>query len=154
MRFSGQRQVPGTVDLVWASLHDHDVLRCIIPGCTQMCPLDDGTYSATMQARVGRIADTYRGTFSVADVRPGTELRVRVGAGGRFGQMEVDLYVTLAAGPVPATTTLRYDAEATVGGLVSRAGTRTLSLAGGHFTGCFFRALERRIRRSHAAPAV
>jgi carbon monoxide dehydrogenase subunit G len=141
MRFSGERQVPAAVGAVWAGLHDPTVLRTVVPGCVEMSVLGDGRYAATLQARVGRIADSYRGTFSVADVEPGSELRVRVQAAGRFGRLEVDLYVRLTAGSAGATS-LRYDAEAVVGGLVSRLGGPALTVAGGHFTAAFFRDLD------------
>ena len=143
MRFRGDRQVPAPADVVWASLHDPDVLCAVVPGCTEVQLLEDGRYSARLEARVGRLADVYRGTFTVTDLRGGSELRVRVRASGRFGRLDVDLYVTLTDGSAPGTTALRYDAEAAVGGVVSRLGTPALTVTGGHFTGCFFRGLER-----------
>lgn len=143
MRFSGEHQVLAPVAQVWAALHDGEVLRAAIPGCEGMVPLDDGRYAATLRARVGPVADTYRGSFSIEDLRPGSATRVRVGAGGRCGRLEVILGVTLANGRRPETTALHYEADATVGGLVSRLGTATLTVAGSHFTTCFFRALDR-----------
>jgi carbon monoxide dehydrogenase subunit G len=151
MRFSGERQVTAPVATVWEALHDHDVLRSIIPGCADMTPLVGGTYSATMEARVGPIADTYRGSFSITDLRQGSDLRVRVRAGGRFGRLHVDLAVALDEGRDRRTTALRYDADAAVGGVVSRLGKATLTVAGGHFTGCFFRDLERSLLHGHSA---
>jgi carbon monoxide dehydrogenase subunit G len=142
MRFSGERHVAAPAATVWAALHDHDVLRAIIPGCADMRPLVGDTYAATLEARVGPIADTYRGRFSITDVNHGSDLRVRVRAGGRFGRLHVDLAVSLADRDTE-TTALSYDADAAVGGVVSRLGRATLTLAGGHFTGCFFRDLER-----------
>ena len=146
MRFNGERQVLAPVATVWATLHDREVLRSTIPGCEDMVPLDDGMYAATLQARVGPMTDTYRGTFSIEDLRQGSEIRVRVGASGRCGRLEVSLRVTLK-GQQPGTTTLLYDAEATVGGFVSRLGNATLNVAGSHFTSCFFRDLDRSLRR-------
>ena len=145
MRFSGERHVPAALEVVWASLHDPEVLRAVVPGCAEVVPLTGSTYAAALEARVGRIADVYRGTFCITDVQPGTDLRVRVGAAGRFGGLEVDLYVTLAAGRVPGATTLRYDAAARVHGVVSRLGRPTLTVAGGHYTSRFFRDLEQRL---------
>lgn len=146
MRFDGERQMSAPVGVVWASLHDPEVLRRVIPGCSQMTPLGEGSYSATMEARVGRIADTYRGRFGIADVAAGSELRVRMAASGRCGRIELDLYVRLLPGRTPGTTSLRYDAEATVGGLVKRLGSAALSVTGGHFTNGFFRELDRSLR--------
>lgn len=149
MRFSGQRQVAAPTASVWATLHDRGALRSTIPGCRDIEPLEAGVYAATLEARVGPVADTYRGRFSIEDLCPGADLRVRVGARGRCGRLEVDLRVTLSDGPQAGSTTLRYVAEASVSGLVARLGTPTLTVAGGHFTACFFRDLDRSVRRAH-----
>lgn len=153
MRFSGERRVQAPVEEVWAALHDHTVLGAVIPGCEQLLPRRDGGYAATLRARVGPMSDSYRGTFSIEDLEPGSALRVRVGARGRCGRLDVDLRVTLDA-PAPATTALAYVADATVGGFVARLGTPTLTVAGGHFTGCFFRDLDRLLRNDVAASLV
>jgi carbon monoxide dehydrogenase subunit G len=147
MRFTGDRPVPAPTGSVWEALHDTDVLRAIVPGCREMSPLSAGTYAATMSARVGPIADTYRGTFDLLDLRHGRELLVAVAASGRCGRIAVDLRVGLTEGTHEGTTVLRYVADASVSGFVSRLGTPTLTVAGGHFTGSFFRGLERSVRR-------
>lgn len=154
MRFSGERQVMAPVGEVWATLHNRSVLGSIIHGCEEMLPLDDGRYAATLLARVGPMTDTYRGIFAIEDLRPGTDLRVRVGARGRCGRLDVDLRVVLGHGREPGTTELGYVADATVGGFVARLGTPTLSVAGSHFTGCFFRDLDRSLRRGVPAPTA
>ncbi len=147
MRFSGERQVPRPVEHVWAALHDSEVLRATIPGCEELVPLDTGKYAATLAARVGPVADTYRGAFSIEDLHPGSALRVHVEGRGRCGRLEVDLRVRLATGRHPGATALRYEAHATVGGFVARLGNAALTIAGGHLTGCFFRDLDRSLRR-------
>jgi uncharacterized protein len=151
MRFSGERQVEAPVAQVWAALHDSEVLSSTIPGCERLAPLESGTYAATLAARVGPVADTYRGTFSIEDLRPGSELRVRVDGRGRCGRLAVDLRVTLTTRPGTGASALRYDAEATVSGFVSRLGGAALAMAGSHFTGCFFRDLDRSLRREKRA---
>lgn len=146
MRFTGERQVQTPVEGVWAALHDSEVLQVAIPGCEDLAPLGSGRYAATLAARVGPVADTYRGAFTIEDVRHGSHLRVRVEGRGRCGRLEVDLRVALAEGRRPGTTVLRYDAHAGVSGFVARLGRATLSVAGGHLTGCFFRDLDRSLR--------
>lgn len=150
MRFSGEQQVSAPVAQVWAALHDDEALSSAIPGCEELAPLAAGAYAATLAARVGPVADTYRGTFAIEDLCAGSELRVRVEGRGRCGRLSVDLRVCLTTGPGPGTSVLRYDADATVSGFVARLGSATLGVAGSHFTGCFFRDLDRTLRR--AAP--
>ena len=149
MWFSGERELQPPVEQVWAALHDSDVLRASIPGCQGLVPLDTGRYAATLAARVGPVADTYRGAFSIEDLRPGSELRVSVEGRGRCGRLELDLRFRLASGRRPGTTELRYDAHAKVSGLVARLGNAALTVAGGHLTGCFFRDLDRSLRRGN-----
>jgi carbon monoxide dehydrogenase subunit G len=149
MRFTDVRHVAAPAEEVWTALHDREVLRIAIPGCEQLSPLSAGLYTATLAARVGRLADTYRGTFAIADTRPGSELVVSVDGRGRCGTLELDLRVRLEEGRSRGTTALAYDAHARVGGLVARLGRAPLTVAGGHITGCFFRDLERALR-THA----
>lgn len=150
MRFSGERQVAAAASAVWDVLHDGDVLRTTIPGCQDMAPLGEGRYAATMQARVGPVADTYRGQFSIADLRLGEHLAVDVDARGRCGSLQLGFEVWLTEGRHPGSTLLRYDAQARVRGLASRLGKPAMQVAGGHFTACFFRDLERALLRQPA----
>lgn len=157
MRFRGERQLATPVEQVWGALHDSEVLRSIIPGCEDLVPLDAGRYAATLAARVGPVADTYRGTFSIEDLRAPADLRVRVQGRGRCGRLEVDLRVGLSPGRWPGATALTYDAHTTVSGFVARLGNATLTVAGNHLTGCFFRDLDRSLRlgaRTGALPAL
>lgn len=150
MRFHGERHIGAPVEEVWNALHDREVLREVVTGCASMEARGSGVFSAVLAARIGPVSDTYRGTFTILDLRPGTALQVRVEARGRCGRLRVDLRVSLAGGG--RATVLRYDADATVSGLVARLGTPTLTVAGGHFTGCFFRNLDRAMRQ-RLAPA-
>jgi uncharacterized protein len=151
MRFDGERQVLAPLERVWAALHDGDVLRSSVPGCQDLTPIDDGLFAAAITARVGPMADTYRGTFCIEDLRPGSEVRVRVVGRGRCGRLEVDLRVALTNGRRPGTTTLAYAADAAVSGLVARLGKPAMTVAGNHFTGCFFRDLARSLRGAEPA---
>lgn len=145
MRFDGEHEMAASVTQVWHALHDGEVLRSVVPGCVEMRRLTTGVHAATLQARVGPVADTYRGTFTIDDLRPGTELRVRVSARGRCGRLGVTLVVGLHERR--HTTVLRYAADATVGGLASRLGAGALSVVGQHFTCGFFESLDRAVRR-------
>jgi carbon monoxide dehydrogenase subunit G len=153
MRFTGERLLQADIEHVWAGLHDDEVLRAAIPGCEALVPLAPGRYAATLAARVGPMADTYRGDFSILDTRPGSQLQVCIGGRGRFGRLEVDLRVSLAERRTGATV-LRYDARATVSGLVARVGQATMRVAGGHLTAVFFRDLDRSLRRDVRAGRV
>ena len=152
MRFTDVRHVPASAEDVWTALHDREVLRTVIPGCERLSPVSTGHYAATLAARVGRLADTYRGTFSIDDTAPGEELVVSVDGRGRMGTLELELRVRLGPGRSRGTTALAYDAHARVGGLVARLGTAPLTIAGGHITGCFFRDLERALRTRPSRP--
>jgi carbon monoxide dehydrogenase subunit G len=142
MRFRGERVLAAARDDVWTALHDHEVLRRAIPGCRSLTPAGPGAYAATLGVQVGPLADTYRGRFAIAGHLATSTIRVHVDGRGRAGRLELDLQVVLSEATRKGTG-LRYDASARVCGLVSRLGTPTLSVAGAHLTGCFFRDLDR-----------
>lgn len=150
MQFQGERQVGAPRPQVWAALHDPSVLRGAVAGCEELVPQTGGCWSATLVARVGPVTDTYRGVFTIDDLRPESALAVTVDARGRCGRLSLDLRVLLADLPVPGGTSLTYRADAVVGGLVARLGHAALTMTGHHFTGSFFRGLERAV----AAPAL
>ena len=155
MRFDGVRQVQAPIDVVWTALHDREVLRVAIPGCERLSPVGHHRYAATLAARVGPVADTYRGAFAIEDLATGAALRVLVEGRGRCGQLNLDLRVELDDGRHSGTTALRYEAHAGVKGPVARLGNPTLTVAGGHLTGCFFRDLDRSLRSFRStAPAL
>ena len=68
MRFTDTRQVAAPAAEVWTALHDREVLHLAIPGCERLSPVGADRYAATLAARVGRLADTYRGSFSIDDI--------------------------------------------------------------------------------------
>lgn len=147
MRFTDARRVAAPIDHVWTALHDPTVLQRVIPGCLELEETGAGRYAATLAASVGRLADTYRGSFSIEDHDDGSELTVRIDGKGRCGRLEIVLRVRLVENAPPASTTLQYDAHATVGGLVGRLGRAPLAVAGAHLTSCFFRDLDRAVRQ-------
>ena len=133
MRFDGSA-LSASRDIVWHALHDAEVLRELVTGCESMTPLSDGTYAATMVARVGPMTDTYRGTFTIDDLREGQGCASRSGTGQvRPARPRSSRVARRRARP--GSTTLAYVAEATVGGLVSRMAGAALRVAGNHFTG-------------------
>jgi carbon monoxide dehydrogenase subunit G len=145
MRFTGERSLAASADEVWEALHDHEVLRQAIPGCLDLAPIGPGSCAATLGVRVGPLSDVYRGRFDIHGHPSARSLRVSIEGRGRAGRLELDLQVELS--PVHSRTThLRYDARARVSGLVARLGAPTLSVAGAHITGCFFRDLDRALR--------
>ena len=100
MRFTDVRQVPASAGQVWTALHDREVLHAVIPGCERLSPLGAGRYSATLAARVGRLADTYHGTFVrlVLDEQVVETLEFETADPGLQGVMTMTTTLTDAAG--------------------------------------------------------
>ena len=146
MRFTGERQVQTPVEDVWAALHDSEVLQVAIPGCEDLVPLGPGRYAATLAARVGPVADTYRGAFTIEDVRHGSHLRVRVEGRGRCRTAGGGSPRRPGGRPPARHHGAEVRAHARVSGFVARLGRATLTVAGGHLTGFFFRDLDRSLR--------
>ena len=108
MRFTGERSVGASADEVWTALHDHEVLRRVIPGCRQLEQVGVGSFAATLGVQVGPLTDTYRGHFEVHGHASSSTLDVHMEGRGRCGRLELDLQVDLSHAE-SRTTHLRYD---------------------------------------------
>lgn len=125
MRFEGDYLVPAAPDVVWAGLNDPEVLRRSIPGCESMERTGAREFTATVVARVGPVAATFRGKVELADLDPPVSYTLRGrGQGGPAGFARGEARITLA--PEGEGTRLRYVADADIGGKLASVGGRLI----------------------------
>ncbi len=136
MRITGQHVVPFPVEQVWDALLDPGVLVRTIPGCERLEATGEHTYAMTVSAGVAAIRGTYDGTCALSDLVPHESLVMRLQGAGAPGT--IDATVRVSFSEADALTTVAYDAEATVGGMVGGVGQRMLASVSKRTAGEFF----------------
>src|SRR3954454_11270986 len=136
MKITGQQSIPFPVETVWDALLDPAVLVRTIPGCERLETVADHTYAMTVTAGVAAIRGTYDGTCALADLVPHESLVMRLQGAGAPGTIDATVRVSFAH--TDGLTSVAYDADATVGGMVGGVGQRMLASVSNRMAQEFF----------------
>jgi len=136
MKITGSEHIPFPVEAVWDALLDPAVLVRTIPGCERLETTGDHTYAMTVTAGVASIKGTYDGTCALSDLQEHESLVMRLTGAGAPGT--IDATVQVAFRYDGGQTTVEYDADAVVGGMVGGVGQRMLGSVSKRMAGEFF----------------
>jgi len=151
MKFTGDAVLNAPVDRVWSALLDPSVLVRTIPGCERLESTGDHAYAMTVTAGVAAIKGTYAGSCELSDLDPHSSLVMKLQGAGAPGTIGADVNVAFRDGG-DGTTTVTYDADAVVGGMVGGVGQRMLTSVSRRMAGEFFGNVDAVL--SGAAPEV
>lgn len=148
MKLSGTAQLSAPPGRVWAALNDQDVLARTIPGCEQLAETGPDEYQMTVSAGVASIKGTYLGRVRISDRAEPTSYVLHASGSGGPGTVSADCTVRLAA--EGDGTTVTYDADAVVGGVIAGVGQRVLSGVAKKMAGQFFANVDRALQPATA----
>ena len=125
MKLSGAHQFTGSADDVYERLLDPEILRRCMPGCERLEPVGEGRFELTFSVPVPAIKGQYSGTVEILDQEPPSSFRMKIEATGQNGFVNADAVLRVDADG--EGTTVRYDADARVGGPAASVGQRVLT---------------------------
>jgi carbon monoxide dehydrogenase subunit G len=141
MRIAGEATLHAPADRVWDALLDPAVLVRTIPGCERLEATSDHAYAMTVTAGVAAIRGSYSGSCSLHDLEPHSSLVMSAQGSGAPGTFSADVTVRFAD-QGDGTTTVSYDTDAMVGGMVGGVGQRMLSSVSRRMAAEFFGAVD------------
>jgi len=142
MKLSGEATMQASVADVYAALNDPAVLVRTIPGCQRLEMVGPDSYRATVLAGVASIKGTFDGEVRLSDQAPPNSFTLHASGAGAPGTVTAVARVSLEPAE-PAGTLLRYDADATIGGVIGGVGQRMLAGVARKTAGEFFAAVDR-----------
>jgi carbon monoxide dehydrogenase subunit G len=150
MKLSGEATINAPVEQVYAALNDPAVLVRTIPGCQRLEQTGPDTFKATVAAGIASIKGTFDGDVKLTDQQPPDSMTLHASGAGAPGTVSAVARVTLS--PVDGATHLRYEADATIGGVIGGVGQRMLSGVAKKTANEFFAAVERDLTNPPALP--
>jgi carbon monoxide dehydrogenase subunit G len=142
MRIAGEATLQAPVEAVWEALLDPGVLVRTIPGCERLETVGENAYSMTVTVGIAAIRGTYAGTCALTELRPHEGLTLKAEGAGAPGTIAADVAVRFSANG-DGTTTLEYDADTVVGGMIGGVGQRMLSSVSRRLAAEFFTGVEK-----------
>ena len=141
MKITGTSMLAAEPALVWRALNDPAVLVRTIPGCRRLEALGDDAFKMTVAAGVGSIKGVYDGEVRLSEQQEPGSFRMQAQGAGAPGTIGANVFVTLADGP-DGGTSLTYDADAVVGGMIGGVGQRMLTGVSKKMAAEFFTAVD------------
>ena len=141
MKLSGEATLQAGVDEVYAALNDPAVLVRTIPGCQRLEQVGPDAYKATVAAGVASIKGTFDGDVRLADQSPPNSFSLHASGAGAPGTVTAVARVSLEPADGGGTV-LRYDADATIGGVIGGVGQRMLTGVARKTAAEFFAAVD------------
>ena len=148
MKITGSSVLHAPPESVWAAITDPAVLAVVIPGCDSLTPLAKNRFALTLTLGVASIKGVYTGEVTLSDLRKPESLTMHASGSGGPGTIDTTVRVTLT----PLTgggSTVHYDADAMVGGMVGGVGQRVLAGVAKKTAGLFFAAIDDVLTGAH-----
>lgn len=152
MKVTGTSTLAADRATVWAALNDPAVLVATIPGCRRLEALGGDAYAMTVAAGVGSIKGVYDGEVRLSEQQEPGSFRMRAQGSGSAGTIGADVAVRLEDGP-DGGTSLTYDADAVVGGMIGGVGQRMLTGVSKRMAEEFFRNVDSVLSGAAGVPA-
>jgi carbon monoxide dehydrogenase subunit G len=152
MKLSGEATLNATVTEVYAALNNPAILVRTIPGCQQLEQVGPDSFKATVTAGVASIKGTFNGAVRLSDQVAPNSFTLHASGAGAPGTVSAVARVALSDGDGGGTL-LRYDADATIGGVIGGVGQRMLTGVARKTAAEFFAAVDRELA-GVAAPAA
>jgi hypothetical protein len=151
MKVSGTSALTADRATVWAALNDPAVLVATIPGCRRLETVGTDAYAMTVAAGVGSIRGVYDGEVRLTDQQEPGSFRMHAQGSGSAGTIGAEVAVTLADAPGGGTS-LTYEADAVVGGMIGGVGQRMLTGVSKRMADEFFSNVDRVLAGAAAGP--
>jgi len=151
MKLSGEYLFSAPREAVWALLNDPETLRRIIPGCERLEQIGDDLYSADIKLGLAGVRGDYSGTVRISEQQPPERYRLEGDGRGKPGFAKGVGDVELTAED-NGTTTMRYTANAQVGGPVAGIGQRLIEGAAKSIINQSLKALSAELEARQSSP--
>lgn len=125
MKLSGTHTFNAPRERVWSVLHDIQALKTLIPGVESMEEIEPDTYKGVARIGVANIKGEYTGTVKLSDINPPESYTITGQGKGKPGHVKGTGALRLTE-DAPGVTTLHYNGDLQVGGMIASVGQRLI----------------------------
>lgn len=146
MKLSGTQTINAPRERVWTVLNDIEALKTMIPGVEALDEVEPNTYRGVAKIGVAGIKGEYTGTVRLSELQPPESYRISGEGKGKPGHVKGSGTIRLTEN-APNSTTLYYEGDVQVGGMIASVGQRLIEGAAKVLVGQGLKALAQRVER-------
>ena len=143
MKLQGNYQFHTSPERLWDALLDPKVVKECIPGVKSFTPLSPDSYKVEVALRVGIVSASYTGTMEIADKAYPHSYRMIVRGSGVQTNLSAEGEIALSE--KDGGTTLSFNGDVQVTGVLARAGQRLMTNVAQQQIGRFFKCLGSKV---------
>ena len=125
MKLSGSHTIHAPRETVWSMLNDIQALKTLIPGVESLEEVSPNSFKGVARIGIANIKGEYSGTVSLSDLQPPESYHIAGEGRGKPGHFKGVGSIRLTE-EEPGTTTLHYDGDLQVGGMIASVGQRLI----------------------------
>jgi len=152
MKFEGEFVVDGTPEEIWPYFNDPDILQDCAPGCKEMVLESPSQLRTTLAVGVGSVKPTFDVDAVVVDCTKPDRLEIQASGEASRNSFSVTAWQELSDNG-DGTTTVRWEADAEVSGVIASLGDRALGSVTNKLVNDFFQDLEDHVNAGTPAEA-
>jgi len=145
MKLDGSYTFEAPRQVVWDTLQDPEALKKCIPGVETFEEIGQDEYQTRMKIGVASIKGTYSAKIRAFDKQEPSHYKLGIDATGTPGFVRGEGTFDLVE-DAPGQTTVKWEADAQVGGLVAGVGQRMLSGVAKMTVGQLWKAMDGQIK--------
>ena len=144
VNFSGKETIDVAPQTLWDAVIDPEILQKAVPGCREMRAVGDSEYIMALDLKVAAVGGSFEGKIALFDMHPPSTCQITVSGQGTLGTGTGTASVIISEDG-DGKSTISYEADGDVGGLVAGVGQRVLMGVAKHLTRQFFTSLRQQL---------
>ena len=140
MKIAGSYRLPVPPERAYDLLQDPVILAKCIPGCEGLDRVAEGEYAMRMKMVLASVSGRFAGKVTIADPNPPSSFSMVVEGSGKIGFMKGE--GTIALSPEPDGTSVSYEGNVQVGGVIANVGQRLIETSAKMVIKRFFDSLS------------
>lgn len=146
MKLSGTHTMNAPRERVWTVLNDIEALKTLIPGVETLEEVEPNTYQGKAKIGLAGVKGEYSGTVRLSDIKEPESYSIAGEGKGKPGHVKGTGSIWLTEDG-PSTTTLHYNGDLQIGGMIASVGQRLIEGATKLLVSQGLKALQQRVER-------
>jgi len=146
MQLTGKHTVDATPEDVWKLLMDPDTLAKIAPGIDKLILVEEDTYDAIADVKIGPVRGSFSGKVAIIDKKRPESFVLDVDQKSKIGNAKAQIAILLDS--VGECTQVSFDGKVKMSGLLARTGQRVIGGVAKMLSKQFFEALSEELKSS------
>lgn len=143
MQISGVANFTVSKEHVWDALHNPEILKTVIPGCTDLELKENGEFDVILKLGIAAVKGEYIGRVKLEDMEMYNHYKLTAQGSGTPGHVTATMDCILVEKDIGCS--LEWNCDAEIGGMIASVGNRVISGIAKFLAANFFKDIQKNL---------